>query len=138
MIKSTNISIPTLFSSETDLTETYISYQRVLIVFKDLMFKISTNAFLRESVNEQLIKSVKVVSPNPIIVKLMDASIFEIYNDLNRACMKGKRAKSFTQILSLLFTGNTGNTTGAESSPNRSLNKSLNASTGKSILVRLP
>lgn len=102
------------------------------------MFKISTNAFLRESVNEQLIKSVKVVSPNPIIVKLMDASIFEIYNDLNRACMKGKRAKSFTQILSLLFTGNTGNTTGAESSPNRSLNKSLNASTGKSILVRLP
>jgi hypothetical protein len=33
------------------LTETYISYQRVLLVFKDLMFKINSNAFLREGVS---------------------------------------------------------------------------------------
>jgi hypothetical protein len=147
MIKTTNISVSTIFALETDLTETYISYQKVLMFFKDLMVKISSNAFLRESVSQQLIKSVKVVCPNPIISKLMDAETFEIYVDLNRASIKARRAKSFTQVLSLLFTGDVGNIMpSVENSPSKSLTRSpsiknsspLGFNTNKSIAVRLP
>jgi hypothetical protein len=95
----------------------------VFIFFKDLLTKINTNAFLKDSIYHSLQKAIKVVCPNPIICKYMEVETFEAYKELLDKTTRARRAKSFTEVLSLLYTGEINTFAGFSSSPEKAASK---------------
>ena len=110
MLRATNISIQSLYTPETDWNETYINYKNVIVFFKEFFAKINTNAFLKDSMYKALSKAIKISSPNPIITKLIDVETYEAFIELNEKLQRALRVRSFTELLSVLFTGVAQNT----------------------------
>lgn len=88
-----------------------------------MLTKINTNAFLKESIYQQLQKAIKVVCPNPTICKFMEVEIFEAYKELLDKTTRARRARSFTEVLSLLYTGEINTFAGFASSPEKITSK---------------
>lgn len=105
LLKSTNIVIQTLYAVETDLSETYVSYNTITVFLRDLLDKVKTNPFLKDGIYRELQKSIKVICPNPIITKYMDVEVYEFYRELVERMTKSRSPKSFSELLSTLYGG---------------------------------
>lgn len=69
--------------------------------------------------------------PNPTICKLMDVDTYEAYKELSNKSTRSRQAKSFTEVLSLLYTGEIDAFSAIAKSPEKVVSKLAGIFSGK-------
>ena len=72
-----------------------------------------------------------MVCPNPTICRLMDVDTYEAYKELLNKSARSRQAKSFTEVLSLLYTGEINTFAGFAMSPEKVASKLAGLFAGK-------